>query len=158
MPILMAANQTQQAIEICKKILSSNQSANKLRQVYGECLLRQGEWRSGFTAKIAKPKNPSTISNKENISIYCDGTLGETLFFSRWLSYINRPSPKTTVYAQQPLLKLLRNNFKYIHFTSLKNNHYHKNKNTFLAQLPLHLKDWEKARISSILNSKRKKQ
>ena len=146
-PILMAANQTQQAIEICKKILSSNQSANKLRQVYGECLLRQGEWRSGFTAKIAKPKNPSTISNKENISIYCDGTLGETLFFSRWLSYINRPSPKTTVYAQQPLLKLLRNNFKYIHFTSLKNNHYHKKqKHLSLAQLPLHLKDWEKSK------------
>ena len=107
-PILMAANQTQQAIEICKKILSSNQSANKLRQVYGECLLRQGKWRAGFTEKTANPKKHRTISKKENINIYCDGTLGETLFYSRWLSHINKSSPKTTVYAQQPLLKLLK--------------------------------------------------
>ena len=146
-PILMAANQTQQAIEICTKILSSNQSAQKLRQIYGECLLRQGKWRHGFTEKTANQKERTIISNKDNINIYCNGTLGETLFFSRWLSYINKTTPKTTVYAQQPLLKILKYNFKCIHFTSLKNNHYHhKQEHLPLAQLPLCLKDWEKSK------------
>ena len=50
-PILMAASQTQQAIEICKKMLRTNPSSKKLREVYGECLLRQGKWRTGFIEK-----------------------------------------------------------------------------------------------------------
>ena len=54
---------------------------------------------------------------------------------------------QNTVYAQQPLLKILKHNFKCIHFTSLKNNHYHhKQEHLPLAQLPLCLKDWEKSK------------
>ena len=144
-PILMAANHVQQAIEICEKILRSNQSASELRQVYGECLLRQGKWRAGFTEKTAITKSAVTTTDGKTLNIYCDGTLGETLFYSRWLSHLNKISPKTTVYAQHPLLKLLQSNFKNIHFASTKNNHYHHaQKHLPLAHLPLHINDWEK--------------
>ena len=143
-PILMAANKIQQAIEICEKILRSNQSANELRQVYGECLLRQGKWRAGFTEKTAITKSAIRTTDGETLNIYCDGTLGETLFYSRWLSHLNKISPKTTVYAQHPLLKLLKRNFKHIHFVSAKNNHHHAQKHLPLAHLPLYINDWEK--------------
>ena len=143
-PILMAKKQTQQAIEICEKILRINESANKLRQVYGDCLLRQGKWRTGFTEKSANPKISSIITKEEKISIYCDSTLGEALFYSRWLSHISKTSAKTVVYTQQPLLKLLKSNFQHIHFTSLKNSHYHHSqKHIPISELPLHIKGWE---------------
>ena len=143
-PILMAASQTQQAIEICKKMLRTNPSSKKLREVYGECLLRQGKWRTGFIEKTANLENTNTLTKKGDIKIFCDGTLGETLFYSRWLSYIDEKSLKATVYAQQPLLTLLKNNFKNIDFIALKNNQYHeKQKHLRLALLPLQLKDWE---------------
>ena len=146
-PILMATNQTRQAIEICEKILNSNESANKLRQVYGECLLRQGKWRAGFSEKTANPKICAITTEKENTSIYCDGTLGEALFYSRWLSYINKSSARTVVYVQQPLLKLLKSNFKYIDFASIKSNQYHHSqKHIPISQLPLHIKDWENSK------------
>ena len=116
----------------------------KLREVYGECLLRQGKWRTGFIEKTANLENTNTLTKKGDIKIFCDGTLGETLFYSRWLSYINEKSLKATVYAQQPLLTLLKNNFKNIDFIALKNNQYHeKQKHLRLALLPLQLKDWE---------------
>ena len=93
-PILMAASQTQQAIEICKKMLCTNPSSKKLREVYGECLLRQGKWRTGFIEKTANLKNTNTLTKKGDIKIFCDGTLGETLFYSRWLSYTTKNHSK----------------------------------------------------------------
>ena len=143
-PILMNANQMKQAIAICEEILKANPSAWKLRQLHGECLLRQGQWRGGFTEHWIHYSNSTSASRQADEAIYCNGTLGETLFYSRWLTYLDQGKRVTTVYAQQPLLKLLKFNFKNIEFLPLKNNQYHKkNKHLPITLLPTNLQEWE---------------
>ena len=143
-PILMNGGQVEQAAEICEQLLKINPSAWKARQMHGECLLRQGKWRAGFTEQWANLINTTSIPRKAMESIYCNGTLGETMFYSRWLTYIDRGKHVTTVYAQQPLLKLLEFNFKNIEFLPLKSSQHHKkHKHLPISLLPIHLNEWE---------------
>ena len=143
-PILMNLNQNDQGIKICEELIKINPSATQLRQLYGECLLRKGEWRTGFKEKTAQLEGNSRATNTSNTSIFCDGTLGETLFFSRWLSYWAQKNPGKTVYVQQPLLKLLEYNFRNIRFQPIKSTYHHeKLRHLPIALLPTYLKDWE---------------
>ena len=143
-PILMNANEMEQAIGICDEILKANPSAWQLRQLHGECLLRQGQWRTGFTEQWIHYSDSTSVSRQAGEAIYCNGTLGETLFYSRWLTYLDQRKHVTTVYAQQPLLKLLKFNFKNIEFLPLKNTQYHKkNKHLPITLLPTNLQEWE---------------
>ena len=61
-PILM--NGGQGSREICEQLLKINPSAWKVRQMYGECLLRQGKWRAGFTEQWANLINTTSIPRK----------------------------------------------------------------------------------------------
>ena len=74
-------------------------------------------------------------------SIYCNGTLGETMFYSRWLTYVDRGKHVTTVYAQQPLLKLLEFNFKTLSSSHSKAVSTTKYKHLPISLLPIHLNE-----------------
>ena len=145
LPVLLHTNQTESATRLCKELLTLNQSAKELKNIYGECLLRKGEWRTGFEEKSTYQTSILTIHKKPCTAIYCNGTLGETLFYSRWLSCLKHEKNKRTVYAQQPLIKLLQFNFKHIDFLPLKNiNHHIKYKHLPITLLPTEIKDWER--------------
>lgn len=145
-PILMNTSLTEQAIEICEALLRVNPAAKQLRQTYGECLLRKSEWRAGFIEHSAHLADADRWPHIANATIFCDGTLGETLFYSRWLTCLNQGKQKT-VYIQQPLLKLLELNFKHIKFLPIKSTKHHKkHKHLPIALLPTYLKNWEKSK------------
>ena len=147
LPVLLHTKQNESATKLCKELLTLNQSAKELRNIYGECLLRKGEWRAGFEEKSTYLTSILTIPKTPCADIYCNGTLGETLFYSRWLNCLEQEKNKRTVYVQQPLIKLLQFNFKHIHFLPLRNtNHHRKYKHLPIALLPTEIKDWEKNR------------
>ena len=99
----------------------------------------------GLDSKKIDLSNKHFTNPKKLAHIYCNGTLGETLFYSRWLNCLKQEKNRRTVYVQQPLIKLLKPNFEHIDFLPLKNtNHHKKYKHLPIALLPTETKDWEK--------------
>ena len=141
-PILIAQEEIDEAEGVCKSLLKLSNSLDIVRHYYSECLLRKGKLREGFKEKLSHDSALPKREGSGERTIYCDGTLSETIFYSKWIKHLTHKD--TIVYTQPPLINVLKKNNPSTRFLPLKNiNEHIKNKHLKISSLPIIIKEWE---------------
>ena len=141
-PVLIAQGKLDAAQQICESLLKLSSNLSSLRFFYSECLLRSGKLHEGFKART-KIDTPNQLNQeKYTKTIYCDGTLSESLFYCKWIKYLRHKD--TIVHVQPPLVNLLQKNYPNAIFLPLKNKAEHiKSKHLRISSLPAIIEEWE---------------
>lgn len=113
--------------------------------------LMLNKWSQGFKEILVAEKEKQINSNENQINIVCDGSMGDSLLWTRCILLINQRKTKDIkLYVQPPLLPFLQRNLKDIAKILPKTSNKNKETNNFgVLTLPA-ISEW-KAELSENL-------